>query len=367
MDKFKGSLTAAQAVAAVASGLRQVRPDWTIDPLPLADGGDGTTDILAAALGGEWRHAEVTDALGRPLRAPWLILPCDPAGPSALIEMSAASGIRHLTPEEREPSRATTYGTGELVRAAIAAGARRLVIGLGGSATNDGGAGLARALGHRFLDSAGAEIDDLPLGLVRLARIDSSTATSLPPVEVLCDVSNPLLGPDGATAVFGPQKGVTPDLEPVSEAALSRLADVAALHFGRDHRDVPGAGAAGGLGFGLLAFAGARLTGGFAWIADKVRLARRLAAADLVITGEGCLDTQSLAGKVPGEVLTLARKHHRPCHAFAGRIEHDPGFASTRSLITRDPDRAFTHAAIVLETLAAEWAADPKHDSKRHS
>lgn len=360
LDKFKGTLTAAEAVAAVASGLRRVRPDWTIDALPLADGGDGTTDVLASALGGEWRQAEVRDALGRRIQAPWLWFPHAPDGPWALIEMSAAAGLRHLAAAERDPTRATTDGVGQLVFTALATGARRLVVGLGGSATNDGGSGFARALGHRFLDADDREITDLPLGLARLARIDSSTTLPLPSVEALCDVTNPLLGPSGATAVFGPQKGVTPELAPSLEAALARLADVAADHSARDIRHHPGAGAAGGLGFGLLAFADARLVGGFDWIAQKLDLDRRLATADFVITGEGCIDAQSVVGKVPGEVLARGRRLGKPCHAFAGRIDYDPGFASARALMDQNPARAFAAPTAALEDLAATWARD--HD-----
>jgi glycerate kinase len=263
-DSFKGSLTALAAAEAMARGVREVFPAAEVVAVPIADGGEGTVDALVAATGGRIVECTVSGPLGGPVTARWGVLG---DGTTAVIETAAASGLTLLPPGRRDPGRATTRGTGELLRAALDAGLRRAVIGLGGSATTDGGAGLARALGVRFLDAGGRELPDGGAALARLARVDASRLDPrLAGADLLvaCDVENPLTGPEGAAAVYGPQKGATPALVRELDAALARYAEVAGAATGRDVAAVPGAGAAGGLGAGLLLFTPARLRPGVA-------------------------------------------------------------------------------------------------------
>ncbi len=321
-DKFKGSLRAEAAAAAMAAGWREAWSSSEIVCRPVADGGEGTADAVCAALGGTWREHTVQDPLGRPVRARYALV--GPAGGrTALIECSAASGYGLVLPHERDLLRASTYGTGELLLHAIAeSGVRRVVVGLGGSATNDGGLGLAAALGYRFLDAEGDALPPIPAGLGRLATIVAPTKWTWlsGPVTAACDVRNPLLGPRGATRVFGPQKGLWPAQEESLESGLRWLADVAAATFGVDYREVPGAGAAGGLGFGLMTFCGATLEPGFGLVAKLLGLEAAVMASDLVLTGEGSADAQSLEGKAPYGVAALARRHGRPAVLIAGHI-----------------------------------------------
>lgn len=318
---FKGSLPAAEVARAIAAGL----PDGSeADLLPMADGGEGTVEALLAALGGERRTALVEDPLGRPVEAGWAMLP----GNVAAIEMAAASGLPLLGDAERDPLRATTYGTGQLIAAALDAGASELIVGIGGSATNDGGAFALEALGARLLDPDGQPLAREAAGLQRLARLELA---GLHPrlrdvrLRVMCDVANPLLGPNGATAIYGPQKGVTPALRPQLESALARWAEVVEAHTdrvdrGNDRlRTRPGAGAAGGLGFALLAI-GAEVQPGAEVILDLARFDERVKGAELVITGEGRLDGQSLFGKASVAVARRARKAGVPVLAIAGGL-----------------------------------------------
>ncbi len=328
-DKFKGSLTGAEAAAAMEAGLRDSwlateRGPLTFERLPMADGGEGTAESIRDALGGEWVPVTVRDPLGRPVASRYALVAQDGAR-VAVFEMSAASGLWMVRPEDRDLPRASTFGTGELLQHALrASGAERVLIGIGGSATNDGGIGLAAALGFRFLDERGAELEPLPGNLDRLARIvppDPPFPADVP-VTVACDVRNPLLGERGATRVYGPQKGLRDEAEwRHLEAGLTRLADVCAETFGHDPREVPGAGAAGGLGFGLLTFCHATLRPGFDLVADLLRLEEAIARADLVFTGEGSLDAQTLEGKAPVGVAALARRHGRPVVAIGGRVD----------------------------------------------
>ena len=320
-DKFKGSLSAQEACEAIARGLAARWPAATL-PLtlhPIADGGEGFAQTLLAPLKGRWVDCPAHDALGRPLTARYLL--ADAAdGPLAVMEMAEASGLWRIPAADRDILAATTIGTGEMMRHAITTGgARRIVLGIGGSATNDGGAGMAAALGVRFLAADNSLLHPSPLNLARhLARVDASGLIPLPPVTAACDVSSPLLGPAGATRVFGPQKGADAASTPVLEAALEKLT---ALTDGADLADVAGAGAAGGLGFGLLRFVGAELVPGFDLLASLTGLTARIAAADLVITGEGRLDAQTLTGKGPAGIASLARAHGTPVWAFCGSAE----------------------------------------------
>jgi glycerate kinase len=315
-DKFKGSLGADEACEAIRAGL----PDgWTADTCPIADGGEGFVDAMLAGSGGERVTAPCTDALGRPVEASYGIYRSNDGEVVAVLEMSAASGIWRIPAEERKPRLSSTFGTGQLMRHAIEiSGASRLLVGIGGSVTNDGGAGMAAALGVRFLDEQGGELEPIPADLARLHAIDFSQRVSLPEIIVACDVDNPLAGPRGASAIFGPQKGATPEDVEFLDAVLSKLA---AISDGDAEAVTPGAGAAGGLGFGLLRFAGAKLVPGFDLVAEALGMADRLKSTDLVITGEGSLDAQTLGGKGPAGVAAMARAAGIPVVAVAGRIE----------------------------------------------
>jgi len=261
---------------------------------------------LVRATTGRMRTARVHDPLLREIDAEWGILG---DGTTAVVEMAAASGLTLLREDERDPRITSTRGTGELILAAAASGAHRIVIGIGGSATNDGGAGMARALGYRFVDGVGHDLPEGGAALARLHHLEGQTDPRLirPAIEVACDVRNPLLGPEGASAVYGPQKGATPAMVAELDAALARYADVIEDFVGRNVRDVPGAGAAGGLGAGLLAFLDARLRSGAELVLDATKFGTRIVGADLVITGEGRVDAQSAYGKLTQAVTRAAR------------------------------------------------------------
>jgi glycerate kinase len=319
-DSFKDALPAAAAARAIACGIRRLGDGLQLIECPLADGGEGSLDALLAATGAERRSITVQDALGRPTRADWGWLP---KRRIAFVELAEASGIQALAPEERTALHSTTHGVGELIRAALDAGAERLLLTLGGSATNDGGAGMLVALGARLRDGASRDLPPGGAALVELAELDLS---GLDPrlshlrVEAAVDVDNPLLGERGASAVFGPQKGAGPEDVRRLDAALARYADVSAAALGQDHRDLPGAGAAGGMGFAARAFLGAELTPGIELIMAQAGFEALLADADLVITGEGQLDGQSLAGKTPIGVARAARAQGVPVAVLAGRL-----------------------------------------------
>ena len=295
-------------------------PAAAIDVAPMADGGEGTVEALVAATGGSFREAVVAGPLGEPVRARFGMLG---DGHTAVLEMAAASGLALVPRDRRDPSRTSTRGTGELLLAAVEAGARRVLLGIGGSATNDGGAGLGQALGYRLLDAEGQEIGPGGGALDRLAAIDASGRDPrLEGVEVAvaCDVDNPLCGPRGASAVYGPQKGADPAMVAALDRNLDHLAQVLERDLGVSVRDLPGAGAAGGLGAGLVAFASGRLEPGIALVIRAVGLADRLRDADLCLTGEGALDASSAFGKTPIGVARLARSLGCPTIALAGTI-----------------------------------------------
>lgn len=318
-DSFKESLSARAVADAIAAGWARVYPDAELLLCPMADGGEGTVDAVLAATGGERQQTEVSGPLGDPVSATWGLLP----GQRAVIEMAEASGLHRVERARRNVLTASSYGTGELIRAALDAGVRRMVLGLGGSATNDGGAGLLCALGVRMLDVDGRDLPPGGAALARLRHIDlTGLDTRLAQVEVLvaADVDNPLCGPRGASAVFGPQKGATPAQVEQLDAALEHYADVMASTLGEDLRNLPGVGAAGGLGFAARAVLKAAFRPGVELVAELAGLAEALQGADLVITGEGRLDGQSLHGKTPVGVARIARAAGVPVIALAGSL-----------------------------------------------
>jgi glycerate kinase len=319
-QEFKGSLTAAEAADAIAAGVRDALPDAEIDAVPMSDGGAGLVDALLSARSGERVTTRVHDPLMRPVDATWALL----ADGSAAIEMAAASGLVLLTEDERDPLVATTFGTGELILAALAHGATRIVVGVGGSATVDAGAGAIQALGVRLLDAGGVDLAPGGGPLARLERIDLSgrdARLTRVRIRIACDVKNTLCGPQGAAAVFGPQKGASSHQIRALDAALRRFADVARRDTGVDVLETTGGGAAGGLAAGLMVGAGATLEPGFPLIAREVGLEAKVAAADLVITGEGRLDAQTAFGKTASGVAGLARKHGRRVAVIAGSVD----------------------------------------------
>jgi len=318
-DSFKGSMTSQEVGAAITTGILRACPEAEITVIPMADGGEGTVQALIAATGGELLIAEVNGPLGTPVKARFGLL----ADRTAVLEMAEASGLTLVPDELRNPMITTTYGTGELILKALDFGARRIIIGIGGSATNDGGAGMAQALGVSFKDINGQE---LPFGggsLDLLAEIDMSGLDhriKKTPVIVACDVKNPLCGPNGASAIYGPQKGASAYTAKLLDANLCHYAQIIARELNIDVLDIPGAGAAGGLGAGLIAFAGAELRPGVESVLDTVNLDDYLVKADLVITGEGRLDNQTAFGKVPVGVAKRAAAFGVPVIAFTGEI-----------------------------------------------
>ncbi|MBL9133119.1 MAG: glycerate kinase [Verrucomicrobiaceae bacterium] len=316
-DKFKGSLSATTVAQIIAEAFQKHPGRCELDLCPIADGGEGTAEAIITAKNGQWVDCSTVDAQNRPVTARYGLV-VDPGPAEAVMEMSAASGLAIVSDLPLDPATASTHGTGLMMLDAICRGAKRTVIGIGGSATNDGGTGMARALGFRFLDEQGGELETLPRDLDRLARIEAPAA-GRPTILVACDVTNPLLGPEGCTRVYGPQKGVK-DFD-AFESRLERLVRIVRRDLGVNPAEVPGAGAAGGLGYGLMAFCGAKLTSGFDLIADIIDLRRRVQAADLVITGEGRLDAQTLHGKGPMGVALMAREHGKRVAAVAGLIE----------------------------------------------
>lgn len=318
-DKFKGSLTAPEACEAIAAGIRAESGDSThsIRCLPIADGGDGLAETLLAACGGVWVEKNVTGPLGDPVRSGYALID---EGRTAVIEMAKASGLALLGNRPNDPRRASTKGTGELIADAMRHEVSEIILGIGGSATNDGGAGLAEALGFRFEDASGHNLTGMPLGIEQVSRLVPPLNLRLPRITVACDVTNPLLGANGCTRVYGPQKGIAPADLASHEARLGRLVALTG-ETGKAAAIVPGAGAAGGLGFGSLVFLDAKLVPGFDLVAEKLDLDAAIGSADLVITGEGRLDRQSLQGKGPHGVVRRARDLGRPTAAFCGALE----------------------------------------------
>lgn len=325
-QSFKGTASAAVAADAMCRGVLLVMPHAEVVSIPIADGGSGTVEALVTATGGRYVSSPTSDPLGRPITARWGVLGDNE---TAVIESSAASGLSLLDSYERDPTKTTTRGTGDLIRAALDGGYRRILIGLGDSATNDAGVGMAKALGIRALDDDGHAIPDGGAALLRLHSFDMTGDTtgvhpslSSSTITALCDVTNPLFGPEGASAIFGPQKGADARQVSLLDAALRRFSDVVEAQLGCKVRDMPGAGAAGGLGAGLVAFCGAVLRPGFEVVSDAVHLAESLAGADLVLTGEGRIDAQTAGGKGVSGVAALSKRCGVPLvAAIVGRNE----------------------------------------------
>jgi glycerate kinase len=329
-NTFKGSLSASGAASAIARGVREAFPDAEVVEVPVADGGDGTVEALVSADRGEYRTVQVEGPLGDPVQATYGLIE---AGRTGVVELAAASGLTLIPAERRDPRNTSTYGFGQLLAAVRAAGVERIIAGIGGSATNEGGAGMAQALGYALLDSAGADLPRGGAALARLARIDGSgfdPAWRSVKLMVACDVTNPLTGPLGASAVYGPQKGADEAAVRELDAALANFAVVIERDLGKRVADVPGAGAAGGTGAGLIAFLAATLVPGAPLVVEASGFDAQLKDADLVITGEGQADAQTGYGKAPGEVAKRAKAARIPVLLIAG--SKGPGWEALRGL-----------------------------------
>ena len=325
IDSFKGSMTSMEAGYSAAEGFRRADSSIQVDVRPLADGGEGTVEALVSGMNGILEHSMVTGPLGKPVDAVYGIIP---ETMTAVIEMSASSGITLISVEERNPLDATTYGVGELIRDAIGKGCRHFIVGIGGSATNDGGAGMLQALGFGLFDKEGRQI---PFGAKGLELLDSITDENVVPelkdcsFRIACDVTNPLCGTEGCSAVYGPQKGATPSMIMQMDSWLSDYAERAKKNYPQADAEQGGTGAAGGLGFAFLTFTNACLESGIKIVLDETRLEDYIREADLVVTGEGMLDFQTAMGKAPVGVAALAKKYGIPVIAFAGGVTKEAG------------------------------------------
>ena len=342
-DKFKGSLSAGEAAGAIACGWAAACPGDTLVLLPMSDGGDGFGPVMAEALGLEERRLNGIDAAGQALPMAWWL---DAAGGRAVVETAQSTGLALLPLGRFHPFELDTRGVGALLLAAGQAGATRCLAGIGGSATNDGGFGMARSLGWVFRDEAGRAIEQWT-GLNGLAAIEPPPSRVWPSVTVASDVQNPLLGVDGATRIYGPQKGLRPEEFAKAEGCLGRLTNVAAEMLGTDFSLTPGAGAAGGLGFGLMAFAGASIKPGFELFADATGLEAHVAEADFVVTAEGSIDAQTRMGKGTGQVAMLCRRFGKPCIGLAGQL-------ALGSAAVDQGDELFRRLAAMVPDLANE-------------
>lgn len=331
-DSFKESIAAVDVCEVLADVFTAHGHEAVA--VPIADGGEGTVDAVLAAINGERVALTVEGPLGEPVEAAYALID---GGSTAVVEMAAASGLQLVPPNQRDPMRASTFGTGQLIRDAIERGARRVIVGLGGSATTDGGAGCAQALGVSLLDEQGRELERGGEGLLQLARIDCSRHLSglgLVDLIVACDVTNPLVGPTGSAHTYGPQKGATAEQVETLDRALTRFAAIVERDTGIVVAKLPGAGAAGGLAAGLVALCGGRIESGFRTIADAAGLASKIAGADCVVTGEGKYDEQTAQGKAVSGVCELARKYGKPVRLVAGIVVNAPEgvFASVHEL-----------------------------------
>jgi glycerate kinase len=354
-DKFKGSLTARQAAEAIACGWHRARPKDSLDVLPMSDGGDGFGEVLSGLLSGRARAQATVDALHRALRATWW---WNEEEKTAIIESAKVIGLAMLPAKKFHPFQLDTFGLGKMLRMAEKAGARKCIVGIGGSSTNDGGFGLARALGWKFLNRSGAEIEEW-WQLPELAQTHQPPAVLRLRVVVAVDVRNPLLGPKGCSRVYGPQKGLRPSDFSFAEKCLRQLTSCLKEQHGLNAAKLPGAGAAGGLGFGLMAFAEAKVESGFDLFARYAQLKARILAADLVITGEGAMDEQTRMGKGVGQIARLCLKCGVSCAALAGHVEPSVRksrlFAEVRALTDYTNARtAQARAARLLEQAALE-------------
>ena len=315
-DKFKGTLSAQEVGKILAEVVHEKDPDAIVDILPIADGGEGTAALLGSQLGARSQKVETQDALGRLIVAEYF-----GAKTEAFVDMSAASGLWRIAASERQPLRSSTYGTGVIIRQLMELGFETIYIGLGGSATVDAGIGMAAALGYRFYDANGYLLEPVPENFVHTFRIEKPILSKLPQAIGLADVETRLLGQSGAIYTFGPQKGLSPEQVRDLDSELGKLVDVVQRELGSNHSSIPRAGAAGGLGYGIMTFLHGRLVSGFAVVAERLKLKERIAAADIVITGEGKLDSQSLEGKGPFGVAAAAKKEGKPVWGIAGRVE----------------------------------------------
>ncbi|HRP95594.1 MAG TPA: glycerate kinase [Rhodocyclaceae bacterium] len=356
-DSWKESLSAPEVARAIEAGFRAVFPHAEYRVLPVADGGEGTVDALVAATGGRRIAVTVSGPLGEPVEA-FYGLGGD--GATAFIEMAAASGLALLPPARRDPLHASSRGTGELIRAALDAGAHHLILGIGGSATNDGGAGMVQALGARLLDDDGRDLAPGGAALATLARIDVAGLDARLAdcvIEVACDVDNPLTGPHGASAVFGPQKGASAGMVRLLDANLARYARIIERDLGVAVADVAGAGAgaAGGMGAAMLAFLGARLRPGIDIVVEAAGLEQAVADADLVVTGEGRIDGQTVHGKTPVGVARVAARHRKPVIGIAGSLGADAAAVHAQGI---DAVFSVLHKPCTLDEALGEAAAN---------
>lgn len=364
-DSFKESLTALEVAQAIEKGMKKVLPDADFIKVPMADGGEGTVQSLVDATGGKIISKTVTGPLGEPVEAFFGISGDEK---TAVIEMAAASGLHLVPAEKRNPLITTTRGTGELIAAALDYGIERIIIGIGGSATNDGGAGMAKALGIKLLNSEGNEIGDGggalgDIAAIDMANIDLRVATVS--IEVACDVDNPLTGPKGASSIFGPQKGANPEMVRLLDGNLHHFAEMILRDVGKDIEQIAGAGAAGGLGAGLMAFLSAELKRGVDIVLEATALEAQLKDADFVITGEGKIDAQTVFGKTPIGVAKAAKKHSIPVIAIAGNVGtdshvvHEHGVDAVFSIVPGiiPLSDAFENASVYVERLAENIAS----------
>ncbi|WP_213950583.1 glycerate kinase [Tepidanaerobacter syntrophicus] len=322
-DSFKGSLSSIQAAEAIERGIKKAALAYSenveVAKVPMADGGEGTVEAIISAVGGKIIPTKALDPLGRPIDSFFGVLPDN----TAVIEMAAASGLNFLKEEERNPLKTTSYGTGQLIKAALDMGCENIIIGIGGSATNDGGVGMAQAIGVEFLDKEGKQIGFGGGELSKIYKIDISNLDGRvknAKFTIASDVKNPLCGPEGASAIYGPQKGATPEMIEILDKNLDHLAKIIKRDLGKDIKDLPGAGAAGGLGAALMAFLGAEFRLGIDLIIELVKLEDKMAESDIVVTGEGMTDYQTLYGKVPLGIARVAKKHNKPVICISGSL-----------------------------------------------
>ena len=331
IDSFKGSLTSREAGMAAEEGIKRAYPDAECEVVTVADGGEGTVDALMAALHGQTVAVQVSDPLGRKIESSYGVTPDG----TVLMEMSSAAGITLLGKEELNPMKATTYGVGEMIRSAIERGCRRFVIGIGGSATNDGGAGMLQALGFSLLDKDGK---DIPFGAEGLSALHSISEKNVMKelaectFRIACDVTNPLCGEKGCSAVFGPQKGASPETVREMDSYLLRFAEKTKEVRPLSDKDFPGTGAAGGLGFAFKAYLDAELLSGIELILEEIHIEEKIMDSDLVITGEGRIDSQTVMGKAPGGVAEKAKKHGKPVLAFSGAVTRDAVYCNEKGI-----------------------------------
>ena len=331
IDSFKGSLTSLQAGSAAAEGISRVYPEAQVEVFPIADGGEGTVIALTTALNGTLQSVDALDPLGRPIQCEYGILP----GQTAVIEMSCAAGITLLTAEERNPMNTTTYGVGQVIADAISKGCRDFIVGIGGSATNDGGIGMLQALGFGILDENGAQVALGGAGLEKIASITAENA--LPALKectfrIACDVTNPLCGKSGCSAIYGPQKGATPAQIEKMDGWLNRYADTVKTVFPNSDKNMPGAGAAGGIGFAFFSFLNGKPYSGIDLILGEMPIEEKIRNADLVITGEGRLDAQTVMGKAPIGIARIAKKYGKPVIAFSGCTTPETGVCNQHGI-----------------------------------